>query len=199
MTTSYTESASKASRETPEKQSELSFSGPAQHKTPIWKSWHSRVVGKARRETPAARATVLVVDDEASITSLLDELLESAGYRVLVANTGQAALALARTVRPTLILTDCMMPGIDGPELARRLRGSPDTTTIPVVMMSSIRPRLVPRENLAELRAPEERIIRNVKRGVYLATVGDLRLLFVEKPFDLDTVLDVVQLATGDH
>lgn len=143
------------------------------------------------------RTTVLVVDDERSIARLLTEVLENAGYRVLVAGGGRTALALARSERPALILTDYLMPGMDGVELVRRLRGSPVTNDIPIAMMSSVRPRLASRESIAETRSPEARIIHAVRRDVYLAHVGDVLLPFLEKPFDLDIVLDMVKMATA--
>lgn len=142
------------------------------------------------------RKTVLVVDDERSIARLLMELLTGAGYRVLVASGGHAALGLARSERPALILTDYMMPGMDGKELVRRLRGSPVTNDIPIVMMSSERPRLASRESIAGIRSPEAHILDMVGCDVYLAHVGDILLPFLEKPFDLDVVLDIVRTAT---
>jgi CheY-like chemotaxis protein len=191
--------------ETPENRIHPSFDTPVQHQMYVWNcqsldgqntdTAEMSDSASARYEAPVA-VTVLVVDDERSIALLLAELLESAGYRVVVASTGRAALALARSERPSLILTDCTMPGVDGVELVRRLRGSPVTNTIPIVMMSSIRPRLAPRDDAAELRLPEERILRTGNRGLYLAIVGDACLPFLEKPFDLDVVLDVVETAT---
>lgn len=147
------------------------------------------VVGKERK-------TILIVDDESSIARLLMELLDSAGYRVLVAGGGHTALALARSERPALILTDYMMPGMDGTELVRRLRGSPVTNDIPIVMMSSVRPRFASRESIAGTRSPEAHILDMHRGDVYLARVGDALLPFLEKPFDLDIVLDVVKTAT---
>src|SRR5579859_8189562 len=59
---------------------------------------------------PPKRVTVLVVDDESSIAELVGEVLDGAGYRVLQANNGRMALAIARHEHPALVLTDRMMP-----------------------------------------------------------------------------------------
>ncbi|GAA2722913.1 response regulator [Cellulomonas aerilata] len=82
--------------------------------------------------------TVLVVDDEPDIRELVRAALEHlAGWRVLVASGGQEALALAAAEQPEAILLDVMMPGMDGPEAARRLGEDPRTRTIPVVMLTA--------------------------------------------------------------
>jgi|GraSoi_2013_60cm_1033757.scaffolds.fasta_scaffold28943_2 CheY-like chemotaxis protein len=112
------------------------------------------------------RMTILVVDDEPSIAQLLSEVLDEAGYRVVLAADGRSALATARRERPALVLTDRMLPLLDGLEVARRLRRHPVTRHIPVVMMSSSRPD-------REL-------------------IGDLP--FLPKPFELEELLDIVAL-----
>lgn len=81
-------------------------------------------------------ATVLVVDDDPSIIAFLTAALDDEGYRVLTA-TGAAALTLARTQRPAVILLDIMMPGMNGLEVSRRLRADPATATIPIIAMSA--------------------------------------------------------------
>lgn len=78
--------------------------------------------------------TILVVDDEAAITSALTVLFEQAGYQVLVARSGAEALALLDN-RPDLIVLDIMMPGVDGYEVARRVRGRAEY--MPIVMLTA--------------------------------------------------------------
>src|SRR5258706_7406886 len=99
----------------------------------------------SREHAPAGevwieRASVLIVDDDGMLRALLAELLGSAGYRVLLADNGKAALSVAERARPSLVLTDCSMPQLDGAELVRRLRAHPRTRHIPVVAMSAARP-----------------------------------------------------------
>ena len=69
---------------------------------------------------PAAKATILVVDDEEAIQRMLAVALAREGYRVVEALDGERALQLVGSERPDLILLDVMLPGIDGLEVCRR-------------------------------------------------------------------------------
>jgi len=80
--------------------------------------------------------TILVVDDDAATAAMLREALEMDGYRVVQAVAG-ASLGVALTEQPRLILLDINMPGMDGPEVARRLRADPATAHIPIVVLSN--------------------------------------------------------------
>ena len=68
---------------------------------------------------------LLVVDDEPNIVELLSASLRFAGYDVTTATHGAEALRKAREVEPDLVVLDVMMPGLDGFEVVRRLRGVP--------------------------------------------------------------------------
>lgn len=85
-------------------------------------------------------ATILLVDDDPNILRPLRLLLEREGYRVLTASDGQAALAAAAVESPNLIVTDWMMPRLDGVGLCRQLRDDAATADIPVVMLSAASP-----------------------------------------------------------
>jgi CheY-like chemotaxis protein len=100
-------------------------------------------------------ATVLLVDDDPNILRPLQFLVEREGYRVVTAQDGRAALAAMAIESPGLIVTDWMMPHIDGVELCRRLKGNPATADIPVVMLSAALPP-TPKEPLWDvlLRKP---------------------------------------------
>lgn len=90
--------------------------------------------------TASGLATVLLVDDDPNILRPLRLLVEREGYRVLTAEDGQVALAVAAIESPGLIVTDWMMPHVDGVELCRRLKGDTATANIPVVMLSAALP-----------------------------------------------------------
>ena len=81
--------------------------------------------------------TVLVVDDDPVIVNLLQVNFEIEGYEVLTATGGEAGLAQAHAGHPDVIVLDVMMPGIDGLEVARRLRAEVDTRAIPIIMLSA--------------------------------------------------------------
>jgi len=82
--------------------------------------------------------TVLVVDDEANIRDLLRQELEAAGYSVREAVDGLDAISQAKTNPPDLIVMDVMMPGISGFDAVAVLRGAPETSSIPLIILSII-------------------------------------------------------------
>lgn len=108
---------------------------------------------------------ILVVDDEAAIRHLLDDLLGDEGYSVSTASNGRAALAIVKQERPDLILMDVMMPELDGLETLRHLRTGPESAAVPVILMSA---------------------------AAYLTPDSADGMAFISKPFNLDHVLAVV-------
>jgi CheY-like chemotaxis protein len=83
-----------------------------------------------------AKGTVLIVDDEPSLTSMLRTALEDQDYHVVVSVDGQA-LQVAHDLRPDVVLLDIMMPGMDGVAVSQRLREDPVTADIPIIAMSA--------------------------------------------------------------
>ncbi len=81
------------------------------------------------------KAHILVVDDDPRITDLLRRILAYEGYSVAVAASGTAALTRTLERAPDLIILDVMLPGIDGLEVARRLRAAGDT--VPILMLTA--------------------------------------------------------------
>ena len=81
---------------------------------------------------------VLIVDDVPDNLSLLHDALDDAGYTVLVATHGEAALQRALQAVPDVILLDAIMPGMDGFEVARRLKAQQETAHIPVIFMTGL-------------------------------------------------------------
>src|SRR5882724_1110366 len=81
-------------------------------------------------------STILVVDDVATNRDVVSTLLGYRGHRVLEASEGNEALATARRERPDVIVTDVLMPGMDGYELARALRADPATARAALIFHS---------------------------------------------------------------
>jgi CheY-like chemotaxis protein len=81
--------------------------------------------------------TVLIIDDERGFCDVVSVILESQGYQVQQAHEANDAFGLLAQTQPDLILTDLMMPEIDGLSLVRRLRETPSWAEIPVVMVSA--------------------------------------------------------------
>ena len=81
---------------------------------------------------------VLIVDDAPDNLSLLHDALDESGYTVLVATNGESALQRAAQALPDVVLLDAVMPGMDGFEVARRLKANPDTARIPIIFMTGL-------------------------------------------------------------
>jgi CheY-like chemotaxis protein len=113
---------------------------------------------------------LLVVEDIPDILRLLDTTLKFGGYRVSTARNGQEALETIARERPALVITDVLMPRLDGFGLVHRLRINPETREIPVVVIT------------ATYVAPEDR--------EFALSIGVTR--FIEKPVDLEQFLSVV-------
>ena len=113
---------------------------------------------------------LLVVEDIPDILNLLDTTLKFKGYRVVTARDGQEALDIIQKERPALIITDILMPKLDGFNLVHRLRINPETRRVPVIFLS------------ATYVAPEDKD--------FALNIGVTR--FIEKPVDLEAFLPLV-------
>ncbi len=118
---------------------------------------------------------VLVVDDSPSVRETIAFILESEGFQVRSAANGTEGLTLAAELRPKVVLTDAMMPGIDGFELCRQLKNNPDHAEICVIMLTSMG-QSIDRERADEVGVDH----------------------FVTKPFDEDEILALLEDAYTD-
>ncbi len=80
---------------------------------------------------------ILIVDDTPANIDVLDQFLEKEGYKISVAQSGEAALELITRALPDLILLDVMMPGINGFETCRRLKAKKETQDIPIIFITA--------------------------------------------------------------
>jgi len=88
---------------------------------------------------PGTGYTVLVVDDNADLRAFVAESLRKlAGFTVVTAEDGAQGLERYFDVRPDCVVIDVMMPGIDGYQLIRALRGDPDSSATPLVILSAM-------------------------------------------------------------
>ena len=115
--------------------------------------------------------TVLVVDDEFDILEALRDILELEGYRALGFPNGALALRAMQESPPDLVIADLMMPVMDGLELLKAARSDPRLTSVPVVLMSALKPK--------------------VKQDEYGWRA------FLQKPFNLDALLALVREQVG--
>jgi CheY-like chemotaxis protein len=114
---------------------------------------------------------ILVVDDIPNILELVETTLKfKGGYRVMTARNGEEALEVIERERPALVVTDILMPKVDGFNLVHRLRLDPETRNIPVIFLS------------ATYIAPEDK--------TFAVLVGATR--FLEKPIDIDLLMRTI-------
>jgi CheY-like chemotaxis protein len=113
--------------------------------------------------------TILVVDDELTISEVVELALSMHGFDVTIAQDGRDALAHLATHRPDVVLSDIMMPYVGGIELARIIHETPSLHDIPVILMS------------ASGRPPTE------AAGTHVA--------FLAKPFDVNLLLETIERA----
>jgi len=81
--------------------------------------------------------SILVIEDDRSIRESLVELLEVSGFKVLTANNGKKGLECINRLIPDLVLTDIMMPEMDGFEVLKNIRSNPKTELLPVIMLTA--------------------------------------------------------------
>ncbi|MBM4464779.1 MAG: response regulator transcription factor [Chloroflexi bacterium] len=142
-----------------------------------------------------ARTRILVVDDNRKTVDLVQAYLEKDGYRVLTAYDGLQALELARQGRPGLIVLDLMLPGMDGLDVCRVLRG--EGNKVPIIMLTAkttetdkligldlgaddyVTKPFSPRELLARVRAVLRRVGEEEVKGPSEVRFDDLVVDFV--------------------
>lgn len=110
---------------------------------------------------------MLVVDDDPDKRMILTVALQMAGYNVRTANDGEAGLAAVESYQPDLIVTDVMMPRMDGYELARRVRANPLTRFIPIIIQTAARSEA-----------------QDARRGAEVGALG-----YITDPLDIDLLL----------
>jgi signal transduction histidine kinase/CheY-like chemotaxis protein len=91
-----------------------------------------------RSAFPLPRSTLLVIDDDPAVRELMTRTLSSEGYTVHTAENGPRGLELARSLKPSVITLDVMMPGMDGWAVVNALKADPELADIPVVMLTIV-------------------------------------------------------------
>jgi twitching motility two-component system response regulator PilH len=107
----------------------------------IFKNWFAqRAVEKVdysgTQPPPQYKATVLVVDDSRTVLISLNKMLLQLGFKCVTATAAREGIELAKTLKPNLILMDVVMPEINGFQATRLLRNIPETSSIPIIIIS---------------------------------------------------------------
>ena len=124
---------------------------PAAYKQKFWREapkelWDRKFKEQAGEFTPTAnpepadvtRPLVLIVDDEKDILRVAVRAVESLGYGVIVARNGEEGLSLVKRYKPDFVLTDALMPRLDGREMAKQIKADPETARTKVAVMTSL-------------------------------------------------------------
>lgn len=138
-----------------------------------------------------SKANILIVDDNPDKLGLLEAALQLAGYNVTTATDGDEAIAAIESYQPDLVITDVMMPRMNGYELAQRIRANPLTKFIPVIMQTA-----------AGRRAEDLRRASEVGALGYITDPTDLDLLLARTRtlLEFKAYLDVCEEAAfTDH
>jgi DNA-binding response OmpR family regulator len=121
------------------------------------------------KESPilASKRTIMVVDDEPELVTVVCLMLEKKGFNVTCAYDGTQVFDVLKKQKPDLVILDIMMPEMDGLEVLRRLKSAPETSSIPVMMITA--------------RDQHEDILRGYKTGADF---------YIPKPFTKNQLLD---------
>lgn len=130
---------------------------------------------KSHRQLEPSMPTVLVIDDDPHMGLILTRILRKHGFEIVVSTDGPSGIQEAKERLPDLIMLDIIMPGMDGVEVARRLRGEPGLANTPIVFLTAFAPA-VGRHEAADVHADG----------------------FISKPFVVEELVDQVKALAGE-
>ena len=113
--------------------------------------------------------TVLIIDDDLAMQTVLEIALRDAGYRVVLASDGQEGVTKLATLNPDLVISDIMMPQMDGVETFQRIKDQLQEDGIPILIMTAL------------------------SRKPWFADLEAEGAVILQKPFEIDRVLRLVQ------
>ena len=155
------------------------------------------------------KETILIVEDEKDIVKMLDYNLKKEGFKPLSVRNGEDAINFARSNRPDMIILDLMLPGIDGLEVCKTLKGDSKTASIPIIMLTAksqesdkivglelgaddyMTKPFSPRELIARIKAVLRRGKENdktpelIKIGYLTVDFSKIRVTIKDKPVEL--------------
>lgn len=115
------------------------------------------------------RPTILVIDDDLALQTVLDIALREAGYEVELASDGEEGIAKLRTIQPSLVISDIMMPTLDGVETFQRIKEQLQDEGIPIFIMTAL------------------------NRKPWFADLEAEGAVIIQKPFDVDQLVNLVK------
>ncbi|MEM8614640.1 MAG: response regulator, partial [Cyanobacteria bacterium P01_H01_bin.105] len=145
---------------------------------------------------PASPPLILVCDDDPSVRTVIETMLEHQHYRVITVSSGQAAVAQATTKKPDVILLNLLMPGMSGWETLAALKARSQTRDIPVIILSGLSPE--EGDNLHSeisnwiIKPPDEAILFQALQQALVSSRKNIQVLIVEDDLDLAQVLTAI-------
>lgn len=118
-----------------------------------------------------SKGTIFIMDDDLALQTVLEFALRDAGYEVILANDGQDGLEQLETLKPNLVISDVMMPNMDGVETFQRLKERLQDDGIPVIIMTAL------------------------NRKPWFADLEAEGAVIIHKPFEIDYLLGLVESA----
>ncbi|MEN3015398.1 MAG: response regulator [bacterium] len=117
------------------------------------------------------KCKILIIDDEENIVDLLSNILAHSGFKSIGALDGPTGIQKAKTEKPHIIILDIMMPEMDGFEVLKRLKEDPETSEIPVIMLTA--------------KTEDSAVIESWRKGAEF---------YIPKPFEIEELLHVINL-----
>jgi DNA-binding response OmpR family regulator len=116
------------------------------------------------------KSTILVIDDDLQLQTMLNLVLSNAGYRVVQAFDGQEGLNILVNAQPSMVITDIMMPNMDGVEMFRQIKERLQDSGVPVVIMTAL------------------------NRKPWFDDLEMEGAVILQKPFKIDLLMDIVNM-----
>ncbi len=116
------------------------------------------------------RGTIVVIDDDPALLAMMTLALQAAGYTVCTASDGEQGLQLLSTVQPRLVISDIMMPMMDGVEMFQRIKEQLQDDGIPIIIITAL------------------------NRKPWFATLEAEGAAIMQKPFEIDALLQLIEI-----
>jgi DNA-binding response OmpR family regulator len=117
-----------------------------------------------------SKGTIFIIDDDLALQTVLEYALRAAGYDVILAPDGQEGLRLLETVTPNLVISDIMMPNMDGVEVFSHLKERLQDQGIPIIIMTAL------------------------NRKPWFADLEAEGAVIMQKPFEVERLIDMINL-----
>lgn len=116
------------------------------------------------------KGTIFIMDDDLALQTVLEYALRSAGYDVILARDGQEGLSILEKISPSLVISDIMMPNMDGVEAFQRIKERLQDDGIPIIIMTAL------------------------NRKPWFADLEAEGAVILQKPFEVDRLIDMIDV-----